>query len=47
MNMVDARCSAKSAPDLLVGASTEFRGASVVNAIKIDAVTYPFYRWYS
>jgi hypothetical protein len=42
MNMVDTRCFAKSAPALLVGASMEFRGASVINAIKIDAVTYPF-----
>ena len=46
MNMVDTRCFAKSAPALLVGASMEFRGASVINAIKIDTGDISFYRWY-
>jgi hypothetical protein len=31
--MVNRRCTAKSAPPLLVGAVMEFRGASVLNAI--------------
>jgi len=33
VNMVNRRCTAKSAPPLLVGAVMEFRGASVLNAI--------------
>ena len=42
VNMGDRRCTAKSAPALLVGASMEFRGASVINALQRDALTYPF-----
>jgi hypothetical protein len=42
VSMADRRCTAQSAPALLVGACMGFRGASVINALQRDALTYPF-----